>query len=193
MKFDDSDEDYFLHDFSRKDRQTEEGQRHSPTPAPSDPAARPAAPTFDFSDGGSDSGPSPEHEAARRKRGHGWLWFFLVVAVVLAAALTIRYFVPYVTESRVTGYVTLVEKRGIVFPTFEGEMVSESQLADTTRIYSRDLSFSIPDDDLALRLQQYQGTGRPVTVTFKRYYGTLPWRGASNTVAVDFIPAEKQR
>lgn len=193
MKFDDSDEDYFLHDFSRKDRQSEEDQRHSPTPDPSDPATRPAAPSFDFSDGGSDSLRTAEAGEMRRKRGHGWLWFFLVVAVVLAAAVTIRYFVPYVTESRVIGYVTLVEKRGIVFPTFEGEMVSESQLADTTRIYSRDLSFSIPDDDLALRLQQYQGTGRPVTVTFKRYYGTLPWRGASNTVAVDFMPAEKQR
>jgi len=36
MKFDDSDEDYFLHDFSRKDRQSEEDQRHSPTPDPSD-------------------------------------------------------------------------------------------------------------------------------------------------------------
>ena len=48
MKFDDSDEDYFLHDFSRKDRQSEEDQRHSPTPDPSDPATRPAAPSFDF-------------------------------------------------------------------------------------------------------------------------------------------------
>nr|WP_304488365.1 hypothetical protein [Duncaniella muris] len=90
MKFDDSDEDYFLHDFSRKDRQSEEDQRHSPTPDPSDPATRPAAPSFDFSDGGSDSLRTAEAGETRRKRGHGWLWFFLVVAVVLAAAVTIR-------------------------------------------------------------------------------------------------------
>ena len=58
------------------------------------------------------------------------------------------------------GFVTLVEKRGIIFHTFEGEMVSESQLADTQRVYSRDVYFSIPDDNLARRLQQYQGAVR---------------------------------
>lgn len=186
MKFDDSEEDYFLHDFSRKNQpQSADGA----TP-PAAPADRPAAPTFDFSDGNRPASPqTPGPSADRPKRGHGWWWFFLIVTAVLIGAVAIRYFVPYVTESRATGYVTLVEKRGIVFPTFEGEMVSESQLADTARIYSRDLSFSIPDEDLALRLQEYQGSGRPVTVTFKRYYGTLPWRGASNVIAVGFVPA----
>lgn len=189
MKFDDSDEDYFLHDFSGKNQpQAPDGPAE--TPSQPDTTDRHAAPTFDFSDGNRPAGPQvPGPSADRPKRRHGWWWFFLIVAAVLIGAVGIRYFVPYVTESRATGYVTLVEKRGIVFPTFEGEMVSESQLADTARIYSRDLNFSIPDEDLALRLQKYQGSGRPVTVTFKRYYGTLPWRGASNTIAVDFVPA----
>lgn len=192
MKFDDSDEDYFLHDFSGKNQPQESAGDGYRSPAPSQPVTdrQPAAPSFDFSDGNTDNGsPTPGTSGAPRKRRHGWWWFFLIVAAVLIGAVGIRYFVPYVTESRATGYVTLVEKRGIVFPTFEGEMVSESQLADTARIYSRDLNFSIPDEDLALRLQKYQGSGRPVTVTFKRYYGTLPWRGASNTIAVDFVPA----
>lgn len=189
MKFDDSEEDYFLHDFSRKNQPSATDSNGSPA-LPSEADRQASAPSFDFSESGNSGGGEPQQPQAEKKRGHGWLWFFLIVAVVLAVAVTIRYFVPYVTESRAIGYVTLVEKRGIVFPTFEGEMVSESQLADTTRIYSRDLNFSIPDEDLALRLQQYQGSGRPVKVTFKRYYGTLPWRGASNTVAVDFVPVE---
>lgn len=191
MKFDDSEEDYFLHDFSGKDRETGADADRSPAPPYGDNRPQDGgAPSFDFSDGGV-RGDYTGGPKKRRKKSRGWLWFFLFLVVVLAGAVTIRYFIPYIVESRVTGYVTLVEKRGIVFPTFEGEMVSESLLADTTRIYSRDLSFSIPDDELALRLQQYQGTGRPVTVTFKRYYGTLPWRGAYNTVAVDFQPAGK--
>ena len=108
--------------------------------------------------------------------------------MILAVTVGIRYFVPYVTESKVTGYVTLVEKRGIICRTFEGEMVSESQLADKGNVYSRDVYFSIPDDETARRLQQYQGTGTPVTITCKRYYGTLPWRGASNNILVSFQP-----
>lgn len=190
MKFDDSDEDYFLHDFSAS-KESAAGQGNEPSPTPARPQTEAGdAPHFDFSDEntGNSVGEQPQ-PSPRKKRGHGWMWFFVIVALVLAGALTVRYFIPYITESRVTGYVTLVEKRGIVFPTFEGEMISESQLADTSRIYSRDVYFSIPDDEMALRLQQYQGTGRPVTVTFKKYYGTLPWRGASNVVAVDFQPA----
>ena len=86
------------------------------------------------------------------------------------------------------GYVVSVERRGIIFKTFEGEMVSHSALEDSTRVYAREINFSIPSDSLARVLQSYQGTGRPVTVTLERYYGTLPWRGASPTVAVAVEP-----
>lgn len=180
MKFDDSDQDYFLHDFSKDKDDT-------PTRSESNPDLRVSddrSPSFDFTDGVGTSAPVP----VKRKKRHGWVWFFLIVFMILAVTVCIRYFVPYVTESKVTGYVTLVEKRGIICRTFEGEMVSESQLADKGNVYSRDVYFSIPDDETARRLQQYQGTGTPVTITCKRYYGTLPWRGASNNILVSFQP-----
>ena len=151
------------------------------------------SPAFDFGSHSQEEKPLPDSLTAKspkKRRKRAWVWFFVVLALILCTAVSIRYFVPYVTESRTVGYVTLVEKRGIVFPTFEGEMINESQLTDTTRIYSRDVYFSIPDDSIALRLQKYQGTGRPVTVTCKRYYGTLPWRGASNNILVGFEPAK---
>lgn len=186
MKFDDSDEDYFLHDFS-KQPEAKENEPSQPTQALRE-EQRDATPTFDFSD---ESRENSGWVEPKPKRHRFMTWFFVILALVLFTTVYIRYFVPYVTESRTTGYVTLVEKRGILFRTFEGEMVSESLLNDTSRIYSRDLYFSIPDDSLALSLQKYQGTGRPVTVTCKRYYGTLPWRGASNVVLTSFTPATK--
>lgn len=187
MKFDDSDKDYFLHDFSKEEQSENEAEAPSSSSVKADgDGGETRSPSFEFSDTETVK-PAPRHNRRVRKF---MLWFFLIVFVVLAATVTIRYFVPYVTESQVTGYVTLVEKRGIVFHTFEGEMVSESQLADTQRVYSRDVYFSIPDDSLARRLQQYQGSGTPVRLTFKRYYGTLPWRGASNNILVSFTPKE---
>lgn len=102
----------------------------------------------------------------------------------MGVTVYVRYFTPYVTDSRATGYITNVERRGIFFKTFEGEMISEAALTDTTRVYTRDMSFSIPSDSLALRLQNLQGSGRPVRLTFERYYGNLPWRGATNCILV---------
>lgn len=195
MKFDDSDKDYFLHDFDKEEENTGSAQPQQPVlPSSADGSGQngPTSPHFDFTSstpGGEPQQPAP---APRRRHRKGWIIFFLILFLLLAGTVTVRYFVPYITESQVTGYVTLVEKRGIIFRTFEAEMVSEGQLADTGRVYSRDVYFSIPDDSLARRLQQYQGSGQPVKVTCKKYYGTLPWRGASNTVMVSFTPVDRK-
>lgn len=131
--------------------------------------------------------PLPDSETAqrgnRRSRMKKWMWWTIgVLAVVLAVACYIRYFNPYVVDSKLTGYITNVEKRGIIFKTYEGEMITESSLTDTTRVYSRDFSFSVDDKQLAAELQNCQGTGRQVSITYKKYYGVVPWRGASRNI-----------
>lgn len=173
MNLDDNN-DYFLHDFSSQqagpsvDRTPEAGQSVDFTPAP-------------------DNEPQPP----RRRRGclRFWLWFFIIMAIILGITFYMRYLTPHTTDARITGYVTSVERRGIMFKTFEGEMISLTAIRDSTRIYQRDITFSIPNDSIALALQRYQGTGQPVTVTLEKYFGTLPWRGASQTVAVAVTPA----
>lgn len=126
----------------------------------------------------------------KRRRAHRRLfWFFLIVFIVLCTAFYIRYFVPYTSETLTTGYITLVEKRGLFFKTFEGEMISESVLADTAKVYSRDFYFSIPNDSLGRLVQSYQGTGKRVTLTTQKYYGTLPWRGSQKSVVTAVTPA----
>lgn len=109
-------------------------------------------------------------------------WGIVIVVAGLFVAFYLRYMTPYVVESRQKGYITNVERRGLMFRTFEGEMVSEASINDSTRLYTRDFTFSVPDDSLARELQKLQGTGRPVVVYFKKYYGTLPWRGSSTNI-----------
>ena len=101
---------------------------------------------------------------------------------MLSVAFHIRYYVPYTSDTKTTGYITLVERRGLFFKTYEGEMISESHLNDTSQIYSRAFYFSIPTDSLGRLIQSYQGTGQKVTLTTQKYYGTLPWRGSQRLV-----------
>lgn len=172
MKLLNDEEDLFLHDFSKQP--SEETERD---------------PSLEFSFGPTDHPDSPEAAPGRKRRGCAILWWLAVIAAAaLGVAFYIRYYIPHTAESKARGYITLVEKRGIVFRTFEGEMVSETQLSDTARIYQRDLRFSIPDDSLGRLLQGYQTAGRPVVITTKKYYGTLPWRGATNTILTDISP-----
>jgi len=155
------------------------------TPSPDDPFA-PLQPA---------TGPTVSPDTGNGRRFNLkrlWIWAAALVAAVLTIAIILRYFVPYVSEARVTGYITSVERRGLLIKTFEGEMITESSLTDTTRVYSRDFSFSVDNDSLARRLQDFQGTGRAVVVTYKRYYGMIPWRGASTCIVTDMRPADNQ-
>ncbi len=61
-------------------------------------------------------------------------------------------------------------------------MLVKSALIDTTSTYSRDFVFSVDNDEVAHKLAAAKGTGREVTVSYKRYWGILPWRGATSTV-----------
>ncbi len=171
MNLDDNN-DYFLHDFS------------SQSDTPSADQTPEAGQKVDFTPPAADE-PKPQRRGCRRF----WLWFFTIIVLILAATFYIRYLTPHTTDARITGYVTSVERRGLLFKTFEGEMISLTAIRDSTRIYQRDIIFSIPNDSIARLLQDHQGSGRPVTVTLEKYYGTLPWRGASSTVAVAVSPA----
>lgn len=190
MKILDEDNDYFLHDFDKKADEEPKGADADPEkPAqeskPEETDAPEEQPRREFSFDDNQTPVKPRRRLKRRL----W-WILLALVAVLLGAFYVRYFVPHTQECRIRGFVTQVEKRGIFFKTYEGEMISESQLVDTARIYQRDVTFSIPDDSLGRKVQAYQGTGRPVVITTEKYYGTLPWRGASTQILTDITPAD---
>lgn len=130
-----------------------------------------------------------EHLHPRRSSAK-WIWVAAaLVAVALGVALWLRYFSPYVTEATQYGYVEHIEKRGTVFPTYEGVLIPYKELMDTTRIYSRDFIYTAENESIAILLKRAQLNTRPVRVEYKQYHATLPWRGSSKTVitAVDSV------
>ena len=182
--------DRFLTDFSQQTSepgQTGPASSDDTAPQAGDPAAgEQGAPprTFEFGGAGGAQDPSPRP----RRRHRRWVWWTIAILLgVTAACVWIRWFNPYAEDSRIKGYVLRVEKRGVIFKTYEGEIISESSVAD--RSFKTDLRLSVPDDSLGRVLQSYQGSGIPVELVTERYYATLPWRGEEKTVLTAVYPA----
>ena len=122
----------------------------------------------------------------RRSRVPLWVWIICALAVIgLVIGCWIRYFSPYVEDATQYGYVEGIEKRGMIFKTYEGTLIPYKDLMDTTRIYNRDFVFSVKDPATATAIKQAMYNVKPIRVTYRKYYATVPWRGASKIVVTD--------
>ena len=122
----------------------------------------------------------------RRNRIPFWVWVICGLAVVgLVIGCWIRFFSPYVEDATQYGYVEHIEKRGMIFKTYEGTLIPYKELMDTTRVYNRDFVFSVADQKTAATLKQAMYNAKPLRVSNKKYYATVPWRGASKIVVTD--------
>ncbi|MDE7396375.1 MAG: hypothetical protein K2M98_01470 [Muribaculum sp.] len=116
------------------------------------------------------------------------VWTVVIMAVIMGVAFWLRYMNPYVSDATEQGYVLKIERRGFLFKTWEGELILSRALTDTSHIYQREMSFSVDDEAVARRLQDYQLSGQPVRVSYSRYLGALPWRGSSTFVITSVKP-----
>lgn len=121
-----------------------------------------------------------------------WLWIvFALIVVGLVIGCWIRYFSPYVEDATQYGYVEGIEKRGMIFKTYEGTLIPYKELMDTTRIYNRDFVFSVKDSETAATLKEASYKNKPVRVEYKKYYATVPWRGANKILVTSADTVDK--
>lgn len=112
-----------------------------------------------------------------------WLWLVAAAIVIgLIVGCWLRYFSPYVEDATQFGYVENIEKRGMIFKTYEGTLIPYRELMDTTRVYNRDFIFSVQDNKTATFLKQALYNAKPIRVNYKKYHATVPWRGANKIV-----------
>lgn len=132
------------------------------------------------------NGNNPTNSPTPRRRRRGcWWWLLLIVVLIGAGFVYFRYFSPYVSEAQAKGTINTVEKRGLLFKTYEANA--------SLNITPADFEFSIDNDSLARVAQRYAGTGIPVTVTYRTFYATVPWRGASVNVATSITEQSPQQ
>ena len=106
----------------------------------------------------------------------------VLIFVAIFWGLYIYFFTPEVKEAETYGYVENIEKRGLVFPTYEGVILPYRSVMDTARVYDKDFVFSVKNDHVAAELKLKQQTGVPVKVEYVKYRTRFPWRGEEKTI-----------
>ena len=105
-----------------------------------------------------------------------------LVVAVLAAFIFFKFFFVY-SEGVNEGDINYFQKEGFVFKTYEGKMIQtgvKSVKGAQGTIQSNEFKFSVESEKVAAQLNEISSVG--VRLYWKRYLGTLPWRGNSEYV-----------
>ena len=116
-----------------------------------------------------------------------------IVSVLLLALVIFVYFKFFFVYSEGTneGDINYLQREGFLFKTYEGKMIQTGYNSHNTSstIQSNEFKFSVVDERVAQQIDN--NSTRQIELHWKRYLGTLPWRGKSQFV-VDSIISVRQ-
>ena len=124
---------------------------------------------------------------SRPGKSIGWM-ITLIILAVLAGLAYFKFFWVF-SDGTKTGELNSLTYTGYVFKTYEGEIILTgygNKNASGT-VQSKNFKFSVADKEVAEKLIRM--TGLRVTVHYKEYKGTLPWRGYERAI-VDSVEEE---
>lgn len=113
-----------------------------------------------------------------------------VLVVALAVFLYFRFFFVYSSGVN-AGDLNYFQRQGMVFKTYEGKMIQSGFKAEgsgTGQLRSNEFKFSVTDKEVAEKLMRC--SGKHVELRWKRYMGTLPWRGHSEYIVSEVLSVE---
>ena len=119
------------------------------------------------------------------------IWASLIAVLVIAGFIFFKFCFVY-AEGVNEGDINYFQKEGFIFKTYEGKMI-QTGLKNTKvqgSIQSNEFKFSVESESVARRIDEGANTG--VKLHWKRYLGTLPWRGKSQFI-VDSVYVAPQR
>ncbi len=114
----------------------------------------------------------------------------LVAVLVLTLFIYFRFFFVYSSGVN-AGDINYFQRQGVIFKTYEGKMIQSGFKAsgtNTTALRSNEFKFSVTDQAVADTLMRC--SGKRVELRWKRYFGTLPWRGQSQYIATEVLSVE---
>ena len=110
----------------------------------------------------------------------------LLVAIALTLFIYFHFFFVYSSGVN-AGEINYFQQEGLVFKTYEGKMIQTGfkSAINATKLQSNEFKFSVTDKKIADTLMRC--SGKEVELRWKRYMGTLPWRGNSQYVVTEVL------
>ena len=104
-----------------------------------------------------------------------------IIVIALAAFIFFRYCFVYSSGVN-AGDINYFQKEGYVFKTYEGKMIQTGYNSKNTNstIQSNEFKFSVVNERVAKQIEA--SPSRQIKLHWKRYRGTLPWRGNSEFI-----------
>lgn len=109
-----------------------------------------------------------------------WTSVSLGLVLLIAGFIFFKFCFVY-SEGVNEGDINYFQKEGFIFKTYEGKMIlSGFKAPKGGNLQSNELKFSVASERVARQLEE--GSNVNVKLHWKRYLGTLPWRGNSQYV-----------
>lgn len=109
------------------------------------------------------------------------LWIFATILVVAFVIFFYWRFYFVYAEGTKAGQLNTFQQKGIIFKTYEGKIIQSGFKANVESNY---FEFSVTSESVAKTL--FENSGKEVELHYKRYFGSLPWRGVESYI-VDSI------
>ena len=113
-----------------------------------------------------------------------------LLVVALATFVYVKFFFVY-SQGVNEGDINYFQNEGFIFKTYEGKMIQTGYNSRNTSatIQSNEFKFSVVDERVAEQIDS--NSSRQIKLHWKRYLGTLPWRGNSQFVVDSIISVKK--
>ena len=108
-------------------------------------------------------------------------WTSLIAILALGLFIFVKFCFVY-SEGVNEGDINYFQREGFIFKTYEGKMI-QTGLKNTKvqgSIQSNEFKFSVVSERVAKQLNEGANTG--IKLHWKRYLGSLPWRGNSQFI-----------
>ncbi|MCQ2333639.1 MAG: hypothetical protein MJZ88_03380 [Paludibacteraceae bacterium] len=108
-------------------------------------------------------------------------WLTAIVVLGLAGFIFVKFCYVYSTGVN-EGDINYFQNEGFIFKTYEGKMIQTGYNSKNSQatIQSNEFRFSVEDEQVARQIEN--SSNRQIKLHWKRYLGTLPWRGNSQYI-----------
>ena len=112
-----------------------------------------------------------------------------LAVVALAVFVYVKFFFVY-SQGVNEGDINYFQYEGFIFKTYEGKMIQTGYNSrnSSATIQSNEFKFSVVDEAVARLIEN--NSSRQIKLHWKRYLGTLPWRGKSQYVVDSVVSVQ---